>query len=72
MAEIPILKISNATNDDERKIAIVEKLSSRGQSKPRKVKTLSNTIHSLFTQKLKDDELASLIEVMKKKYIMVN
>lgn len=73
LAEIPILRISNATDDDEKISAIVKNLAGRGQSKPRKITTLSNTISSLFTQKLTDSELDSIINEMKyKKYITVN
>jgi len=45
----------------------------RGQSKPRKLKTLANTINSLFTNKLEDSELMSLIKkLQEQKYIIIN
>lgn len=73
LAEIPILKISSATSNDEKISAIIKNLAGRGTSRPRKVKTLSNTINSLFTQKLSENELAALIKVLTdRKYIVVN
>ncbi|MHB8810409.1 MAG: PIN domain-containing protein [Desulfobulbaceae bacterium] len=49
LAEIPILRISNTTDKDEKISAIVKNLAGRGQSRPRKITTLSNTIsHSRF------------------------
>lgn len=70
LAEIPLLKISNATSSEEKLQAIVEYLIGRGQSRPRKVKTLTNTISSIFRKTLDDKELASLIELMKKKKLI--
>ncbi|SHI12051.1 PIN domain-containing protein [Desulfofustis glycolicus] len=73
LAEIPILRISNTTDNDEKISAIVKNLAGRGQSRPRKVKTLSNTINSLFTKKLEENELVTIINSLKaKKYISVN
>ena len=73
LAEIPILKISSATSNDEKINAIIKNLAGRGQSRPRKLKTLSNTINSLFTQKLSDSELEAMIKVLTdRKYIVVN
>ena len=46
--------------------------SGRGQSRPRKVKTLANTINSLLTQKLQEKELTAIIDsLQQKKYIVV-
>jgi hypothetical protein len=73
LAEIPILQMSTATSSDEKISAIVKNLAGRGQSRPRKVKTLANTINSLFTQKLPESELMALVNALKqKKYITVN
>lgn len=72
LAEIPVLRMSDATTDDEKIDAIVKNLAGRGPARPRKVRTLANTINSLFTKKLKDTEVASLIEDLEKqKYIEV-
>ena len=73
LAEIPILQMSTATSNDEKVSAIVKNLAGRGQSRPRKVKTLANTINSLFTQKLQEKELKAIINTLQqKKYIVVN
>jgi len=72
LAEIPLLRISNTTSVDEKIEAIVKSLAARGHSRPRKVKTLSNTINALFLKKLDEGELALIIEQMKqRKFIMV-
>ncbi len=73
LAEIPVLRISNATNSDEKITAIINNLSGRGQSRPRKIKTLTNTINSLFTEKLEEKELLSIVKKLEEqKYIVVN
>jgi len=73
LAEIPVLRISNATNSDEKITAIIKNLSGRGQSRPRKVKTLTNTINSLFTENLEEKELLSIVrKLQEQKYIVVN
>lgn len=72
LAEIPVLRMTRAASPDEKIAAIVKNLESRGQSRPRKLKTLSNTINTLFTQKLEESELAALIEQLKElRYITV-
>ncbi len=73
LEEIPELRISASTTNNERVAAIVNNLAGRGQSRPRKLKTLCNTINSLFTKKLADDELNKLIEELRKRsYIKVS
>jgi hypothetical protein len=73
LAEIPLLRISSASSDDEKIAAIIQNLAGRGQARPRKVKTLANTINSLFTKKLNEKELETLITKLKEqKYIVVN
>ena len=73
LAEIPLLRVPNTSSSDEKIAAIVKNLGGRGQSRPRKVKTLENTINSLFTKKLGKAELASLVkELQKRKLIIVN
>jgi len=73
LAEIPVLRMSNATSNAEKISAIVKNLSGRGHSRPRKVKTLANTINSLFTKNLEEKELMSLVnELEKQSYIAVN
>ena len=62
-----------STSNDEKIAAIVKNLGGRGQSRPRKVRTLENTITTLFTRKLDKSELGTLIkELQKRKLIVVN
>lgn len=73
LAEIPLLRISSAADEDETIEAIVKNLAGRGQSRPRKVKTLANTINTLFAKKLGEEELNALIaKLIEKKFITVD
>jgi hypothetical protein len=73
LAEIPVLRISTATSHDEKITAIVKNLVTRGQSRPRKTKTLSNTINSLFTENLSEQQLTALVQELEKRhYIKLN
>jgi len=73
LAEIPLLQVPVTTSSDEKIAAIVKNLGGRGQSRPRKIRTLENTINTLFTQKLDKDELSTLTkELQKRKLIVVN
>lgn len=73
LAEIPELRIPESTSLDEQIDAIKKNLQGRGHSRPRKVKTLQNTINTLFTKKLDQVELDSIIaELKKRKLIAVN
>jgi hypothetical protein len=72
LAEIPVLRLSTATSNGEKVAAIVKNLVGRGQSRPRKIKTLSNTINSLFTENLTEQQLMELVkELEEKQYIKV-
>ena len=73
LAQIPVLQISSATSNGDTIEAIIKNLAGRGKSRPRKIKTLANTINSLFTKKLNETELMSLIKELKdRKHIIVN
>ena len=73
LAEIPLLRIANATSTAEKIAAIVKSLSTRGHARPRKVKTLANTINSLFMKTLEESELMSLIEQLcRQQYVVVD
>lgn len=73
LAEIPVVRMSTAVSTDDKIAAIVKNLVGRAQSRPRKVKTLSNTIDSLFTEKLSEQQLASIVKDLEKaKYIKVS
>ncbi|MEJ2690589.1 MAG: PIN domain-containing protein [Deltaproteobacteria bacterium] len=67
LAEIPALRMSTTTSSDEKISAVVKNLIGRGQSRPRKVTTLANTINALFTKKLDESELMTLINALQKK-----
>ena len=56
LAEIPELRIPDTTSRDEQIDAIVKNLRQRGHSRPRKVRTLQNTINTLFTKKLEQED----------------
>jgi PIN domain len=72
LAEIPVLRMSNETNNNEKIESIIKNLRGRGHSRPRKIKTLANTINSLFTNKLEQSELKTLVdELEKRKFIVV-
>lgn len=72
LSEIPLLNISTGASKGDKIEAIVSNLAGRGQSRPRKVKTLSSTINSLFMKTLKESEIRQLINELKtKKYIVI-
>lgn len=71
--EIPLLKIANSKTEKEKQDAIIKHLQGRGNSKPRTMKTLSNTVRSLFQNSLKDTELNTLIQsLIKDKKVIDN
>lgn len=73
LAEIPLLRINNTKNIDEKIEAVIKNLVGRGQSRPRKISTLSNTINSLFSEKLTENEMNNFINNLKiKNYITVD
>jgi len=73
LAEIPNLRIPKKAKKDDKIDAIVKNLIGRGQSRPRKVKTLQNTISHLVSETLSETELAALVnELQKRKLIIVD
>lgn len=70
LAELPQLQVSNAVSEDEKVKVIAKNLKARGQSRPRKVNTLKNTINSLFREKIPDDELDALIEDLQRRKVL--
>lgn len=71
LAEIPLLRVSNFATIGEKLKAVVNNLAARGHARPRKVKTLANTINAFFMNKIEDNELASIIEQMTKQGMIV-
>jgi hypothetical protein len=64
LADVPVLEVSNAKSVEEKLAAIVRNLTSRGTGRPRKIKTLSNTINALFLKSLEEPELSSLVRAL--------
>lgn len=72
LAEIPVLRMASDSSTDDKISTIVSNLVSRGQSRPRKVKTLQNTINTLFTTKLDNQELQKIVNILQQKgYIQI-
>jgi hypothetical protein len=72
LAEIPPLRIPKQAKKDDKIDAIVKNLAGRGLARPRKVRTLQNTISNLVSEKLSESELLAIIDELKKrKYIAV-
>jgi hypothetical protein len=72
VADIPILRISNAKTISEKVEAIVKNLALRGSGRPRKEETLTNTINAIFQKALSEQELKQLIEeLVKQQYITI-
>jgi hypothetical protein len=73
LADIPIPHMSAATSTEEKVSAIVKNLAGRGQSRPRKVQTLTNSIKSLFADHLSDQQLSALVKDLERRgYIVIN
>lgn len=72
VADIPIIKLSNAKTSAERCAAILANLRQRGASRPRTVKTLSSTINSLFQKSLSEGEIVALLQgLQQEKFISI-
>lgn len=71
LGEIPLLQLPDSSPMDDKIAAIVKNLGGRGQSRPRKVSTLANTINSLFSPKLGTKELNALVKEMEKRKLIV-
>ena len=70
--DIPWLSSANKKPENEQLAAVVRNLSARGSSRPRKLKTLKNSINSLFGNKLEAERIDNLVKDLKEqKYINV-
>ena len=58
---------SKDISEPEKLDAIIQNLSGRGSSRPRKLKTLKNTINSLFLKSLEESELTNLVQALSKR-----
>ena len=73
IALIPLLSSVDDKSQDELVAAAVKKLKARGNSRPRKMKTLTNTIKSDFGNQLDAKKVAGLIgELRKQGYVVVD
>ena len=73
LSEIPFVRISNAVSLDEKIDAISASLTSRGSSRPRKVKTLASTVNALFMKTLDEAAQNAIIaELQRRKHITIN
>ncbi|WP_036253863.1 PIN domain-containing protein [Methylobacter sp. BBA5.1] len=70
--DILILKGSGVKTLSERVTAITEFLISRGNSKPRKIATLSNAINAFFGKALSSDTVDSIIDELIKQQVIIN
>ena len=73
--DVPTLKQSNCESlpINEKIDLIVDYLIKRGNAKPRKIETLSNTINSLCARNLNKNQLEIIVQTMaKKKLIVIN
>lgn len=64
--DIPLVKATNAQSIPERLDVVVNNLRQRGPNKPRVLKTLSNTISTLFQKQLSEQDLAVLLAELQK------
>lgn len=62
--DIPIIKASNSNTPDDRQDAVINDLKRRGNSKPRTIKSLTSTIHSLFQKQLSEPEVTAILNEM--------
>lgn len=70
VSEISFLQIRSSVPMEEKIKSITESLAARGHSRPRKQKTLANTISDLFQKRLDDAELDELIDQLQRKKLI--
>lgn len=66
VADIPIVKASTSKTPNDRIAVVIADLQRRGSAKPRTVKTLTSTVHSIFLKQLSDHELSSILSALEK------
>lgn len=69
--QVQVSKPTISAIEEGRVQKIVKFLTSRGNARPRKLKTLSNAVNSLFSKSLGKDELNALIDELVKRGIVV-
>ena len=71
ISALPFLESANPSIEESHVQKIIQDLIARGNARPRKLQTLSNTINSLFSKSLGEDEINALIDELKKCGIVV-
>lgn len=66
VADIPLPGGPKGKSPEEKVEAIVANLRSRGAGRPRKVRTLRNTVNALFGKALPESEISDLIRVLER------
>ena len=66
IADTPLARVSSAKSVAEKIDSIVKNLKIRGSGRPRKVKTLNNTINALFQKGLEESELKRIVQRLEK------
>lgn len=66
IADIPLLRVSNSKTLPEKVEAVMRNLRTRGAGRPRKVKTLKNTINAVFSKSLKESDLTEIVRVLER------
>lgn len=64
-------KPARSALQEERLRKIVDFLTARGNARPRKLKTLSNSINALFSKSLAENELKALIDELVKRGVVI-
>lgn len=64
IADIPLAETSGPSASAERIEAVIARLNQYKTAKPRSLKTLSSTIHSMFQKQLAEEEIAALIAAL--------
>ena len=73
IALIPLLSSVDEKSQDEQVAAVIKNFKARGNSRPRKVETLTNTIRHVFGNRLDAKQVAGLIKELKKQgYVVVD
>ena len=73
VSELLPLRIPMSADDKERIDTVIKDLSARGSSRPRRVKTLTSTIHALFKGSLEEKKVSPLIKKLQAAgYVVVN
>ena len=73
IVEIPIVKAALTADIRNRVNLVVENLRLRGDSRPKRVKTLLTTIHAIFNKQLSEAALTELlVELQNRKFVAVS